>query len=119
MVAALEKNTKLKIIDLQAEGNDFSEEGMKLLSEVLKRMNSLQILNLKNCINPKKKHSGLKYLIEGLLANKNSLIEVKISDNNYNKDQLAVDGVKRMFFEFINVRLLDISNLGFNKKDCN
>lgn len=41
MIAAFDKNKKMKIIDLQAQGCDFSEEGMKLLSEVLKRMNSL------------------------------------------------------------------------------
>ena len=66
----------MKITDLQASGNDFSEEGMQLLSEVLKRMNSLIIVNLSNCINPFKRHNGLKYLIDGVLSNKETLIEV-------------------------------------------
>ena len=66
----------MKITDLQARGNDFSEEGMQLLSEVLKRMNSLITVNFSNCINPFKRHNGLKYLIDGVLSNKNSLVEV-------------------------------------------
>lgn len=104
--------------DLQASNNDFSEEGMQLLSEVLKRMNSLIIVNLSNCINPMKPHNGLKYLIEGVLSNKKSLIEVYISGNHYNNDNLAVEGIKRMFSELIHVKKLDISCMALNKKDC-
>jgi len=81
-------------------------------------MNSLIIINLSNCINPLKRHNGLKYLIEGVLSNKESLIEVYISGNHYNNDNLAVEGIKRIFFELIHVKKLDISCLGLNKKDC-
>ena len=81
-------------------------------------MNSLIIVNLSNCINPFKRHNGLKYLIEGLLSNKETLIEIQISGNHYNDDDLAVEGIKRMFFEFIHVRTLDISSMGLNKKNC-
>jgi hypothetical protein len=91
---------------------------MQLLSEVLKRMNSLITINLSNCINPFKRHNGLKYLIDGVLSNKKSLIEVLISGNHYNYDDLAVEGIKRMFFELIFVRTLDISSMGLNKNDC-
>ena len=81
-------------------------------------MNSLIIVNLSNCINPFKRHNGLKYLIEGVLSNRESLIEVRISGNHYNNDDLAVQGIKRMFFELIHVKTLDISCMGLNKKDC-
>jgi hypothetical protein len=91
---------------------------MQQLSEVLKRMKSLIIVNLSNCINPFKRHNGLKYLIDGVISNKETLIEVQISGNHYNYDYLAVEGIKRMFFEFIHVKTLDISSLGLNKKDC-
>ena len=81
-------------------------------------MNSLIIVNLSNCINPFKRHNGLKYLIEGVLSNRESLIEVRISGNHYNNDDLAVEGIKRMLFELIHVKALDISCMGLNKKDC-
>ena len=53
-----------------------------------------------------------------MLANKETLVEVQISGNHYNKDDLAVESLKRMFFELIHVKILDISSLGLNKKDC-
>ena len=77
-------------------------------------MNSLMIVNLSNCINPLKRHNGLKYLIDGILSNKESLVEVKISGNHYNNDPLAVESIKRIFFELIHVRTLDISCMGLN-----
>ena len=57
-------------------------------------------------------------MIDGVLANKNTLLEVYISGNNYNNDESAVCGLKRLFFELIHVKTLDISSIGLNKKDC-
>jgi len=60
----------------------------------------------------------LKYLLDGVLANKNTLIEVLISGNHYNNDEIAVESLKRLFFELIKLKTLDISSMGLNKKDC-
>lgn len=60
----------------------------------------------------------MKYLIDGVLANKNTLVEVYISGNHYNNDEIAVENLKRLFFELIHVKTLDISSMGLNKKDC-
>lgn len=60
----------------------------------------------------------MKYLLDGVLANKNTLIEVLISGNHYNNDEIAVESLKRLFFELIKLKTLDISSMGLNKKDC-
>ena len=60
----------------------------------------------------------MKYLLDGVLANKNTLLEVYISGNHYNNDEIAVESLKRLFFQLINLKILDISSMGLNKKDC-
>ena len=60
----------------------------------------------------------MKYLLDGVLANKNTLIEVLISGNHYNNNEIAVESLKRLFFELVKLKTLDISSMGLNKKDC-
>lgn len=60
----------------------------------------------------------MKYLLDGVLANKNTLIEVLIAGNHYNNNESAVESLKRLFFELIKLKTLDISSMGLNKKDC-
>jgi hypothetical protein len=67
IVESLDKNLKLKLQDFQASGNDFGSEGMQALGLVFERMKSLETVIIKNCINPFKKHSGLKFIIQGLI----------------------------------------------------
>jgi len=49
-------------------------------------MKSLETIYLKNCINPFKKHNGLKFIIKGLIENNKTLRKVDISGNHYNND---------------------------------
>ena len=54
-------------------------------------METLEKVNLANCINPQKPHNGLKYLIQALITNRATLQYVDISGNNWNKDMAVVD----------------------------
>lgn len=63
---------------------------MKQLIEVFEEMETLEIVNMANCINPYKPHSGLKYLIQALVTNRATLRYADVSGNTWNKDMEVV-----------------------------
>lgn len=88
---------------------------MQALGLVFERMQSLETLIIKNCINPFKKHSGLKFIIQGLIQNKKTLRKVDISGNSYNNDKICVENLEKMILQCVFLRNLNISSLGLNK----
>lgn len=91
---------------------------MQALGLVFERMLSLETVNIKNCINPFKKHSGLKFIIQGLIKNKKTLRKVDISGNSYNSDKICIENLEKLILECVFLRNLNISSLGLNKQGC-
>lgn len=73
VIEALSKNHALNLREFEAAGNDFCVDSMKQLIEVFEEMETLERLNMANCINPYKPHSGLKHLIKALNTNRATL----------------------------------------------
>jgi hypothetical protein len=96
MIEALTKNHNLNLREFEAAGNDFCVDGMKQLIEVFEEMETLERLNMANCINPYKPHSGLKHLIKALISNRETLQYVDISGNTWNKDMEVVKQIQLM-----------------------
>lgn len=91
---------------------------MKQLVEIFEEMETLEVLNMARCINPYKPHSGLKYLVKGLITNYKTLKYVDISHNTYNNDMEVVEQIQAMMKKCMNMKSLNISCLGMNKKAC-
>jgi len=91
---------------------------MKQLIEVFEEMETLERINMANCINPYKPHSGLKHLIKALVSNRATLQYVDISGNTWNKDMEVVQQIQIMLQKCLVMKSLNISCLGISKKGC-
>lgn len=118
VVEALIKNHDLNLLEFEASGNDFDIDAMKQLIEVFEEMETLEVCKMANCINPYKPHSGLKYLIQGLITNKETLKYVDVSGNTYNNDMEVVEQIQLMLKHCMVMKSVNISCLGLNKKAC-
>lgn len=118
MIEALTKNHALNLTEFHASGNDFCIEGMKQLIEIFEEMETLEVLDMSRCINPYKPHSGLKYLVKGLITNYRTLKYVDISHNTFNNDMEVVEQIQAMMKKCMNMKSLNISCLGMHKKAC-
>jgi Ran GTPase-activating protein (RanGAP) involved in mRNA processing and transport len=116
VLESLDKNKNLNLKRIGMNGNEFGKDGMEVLAQVLDRMKPEHI-ELRDLINPKKKHNGLTALLSGL-KNNCSLIHLDVSGNHYNDQISAVDNLLAIIGTCEHLRTLGMNGLGFDKTAC-
>lgn len=73
MLNSIEQNPLLRLKEFSASGNLFKEEGLQILGQIFDKMQSLEVVNLSNCISDDKKNNGLHLMIQAIHTNRSTI----------------------------------------------
>ena len=97
--------------------NDFDEKAMKVFAKFFTNMNTCEILDISENITDDS-NKALKILLEGLVQSKCSLRELNISNNKSINCEGTVELLQQLMTDNLQLKVLNISNLGMNKVNC-
>ena len=118
LLEAWEENKDLQIEEFYLANNEFiNEKSMKVFGKFFGLMKSCRVLDISNNVTCGD-HKALKWLLEGLVLSKNSLVELNISNNKSINCEGTLDVLCQLLTDNLQLKILNISNLGMNKDNC-